>query len=278
MRVTYSVVPGFRPALGFTLFYLGLVVLLPLAALVLKSLELSFSQVVALLSEARVVSAFKVSLWTSLLAAFLNLFIGFIIAWVLTRYRVPGRKVLDALVDLPFALPTAVAGIVLTTIYTPNGWLGQYLSSWGFKVAFAPPGIVIALLFIGLPFIVRTVQPVLVELDGALEEAAATLGASRLQTFWRVMLPNLIPALLTGFALAFARGIGEYGSVIFIAGNMPHVSEIVPLVIVTKLEQYDYAGATVVALAMLLLSFSLLLFINGLQWWTRKLTGKEERS
>lgn len=278
MRVNYSVVPGFRPALGFTLFYLGLVVLLPLVALVLKSLELSLGQMMALLTEARVVAAFKVSLWTSLLAAFLNLFIGFVIAWVLTRYPLPGRKVLDALVDLPFALPTAVAGIVLTTLYTPNGWIGQYLSSWGLQVAFAPPGIVIALLFIGLPFIVRTVQPVLAELDGAIEEAAATLGANRLQTFWRVMLPNLIPALLTGFALAFARGIGEYGSVIFIAGNMPHVSEIVPLVIVTKLEQYDYAGATVVALAMLLLSFVLLLLINGLQWWTRKLTGKEERS
>lgn len=276
MHLTYSVVPGFRPALAFTLSYLSLVVLVPLVALALKAFGLSPAEMWALLSEPRVVAAFKISLWTALLAAFLNIFIGLLIAWVLTRYAVPGRRLWDALVDLPFALPTAVAGITLTAIYAPNGWIGQYLSDWGLQVAFAPPGIVIALLFIGLPFIVRTVQPVLAELDGAIEEAAATLGANRAQTFWRVMLPNLLPALLTGFALAFARGIGEYGSVIFIAGNMPFVSEIVPLVIVTKLEQYDYAGATTVALAMLLLSFVLLVLINALQWWTRKWTGKEE--
>ncbi|MBP7548232.1 MAG: sulfate ABC transporter permease subunit CysT [Corallincola sp.] len=276
MHLTYSVVPGFRPALAFTLTYLSLVVLVPLVALALKAFGLSPAEMWALLSEPRVVAAFKISLWTALLAAFLNIFIGLLIAWVLTRYAVPGRRLWDALVDLPFALPTAVAGITLTAIYAPNGWIGQYLSDWGLQVAFAPPGIVIALLFIGLPFIVRTVQPVLAELDGAIEEAAATLGANRAQTFWRVMLPNLLPALLTGFALAFARGIGEYGSVIFIAGNMPFVSEIVPLVIVTKLEQYDYAGATTVALAMLLLSFVLLVLINALQWWTRKWTGKEE--
>lgn len=276
MHLTYSVVPGFRPALAFTLTYLSLVVLVPLVALALKAFGLSPAEMWALLSEPRVVAAFKISLWTALLAAFLNIFIGLLIAWVLTRYAVPGRRLWDALVDLPFALPTAVAGITLTAIYAPNGWIGQYLNDWGLQVAFAPPGIVIALLFIGLPFIVRTVQPVLAELDGAIEEAAATLGANRAQTFWRVMLPNLLPALLTGFALAFARGIGEYGSVIFIAGNMPFVSEIVPLVIVTKLEQYDYAGATTVALAMLLLSFVLLVLINALQWWTRKWTGKEE--
>lgn len=277
MRVQYSVVPGFRPALGLTLVYLSLIVLVPLAALVVKALELSPGQMLDLLLAPRVVAAFRVSLWTSLVAASLNLLFGLLVAWVLVRYPLPGKRILDALVDLPFALPTAVAGIVLTEIYASNGWIGQWLAPLGIQLAFAPSGIVMALLFIGLPFVVRTVQPVLAELDHSVEEAAATLGARRWQTFVRLLLPNLLPALLTGFALALARGIGEYGSVIFIAGNMPMVSEIVPLVIVTRLEQYDYAGATVVALAMLLLSLLMLLAINGLQWWTRRWTGKEER-
>jgi sulfate transport system permease protein len=265
--------PGFRPALGFTVLYLSLLVLIPLSALLLKSLGLGPAQWYALLSSPRVLASFKVSLGTALVAASVNAVLGLVLAWVLTRYPLPGKRVFDALIDLPFALPTAVAGIVLTAIYAQNGWVGQYLEALGWKVAFTPSGITVALIFIGLPFVVRTVQPVLQDLDPAAEEAATSLGAGRWQVFAKVIFPNLVPALLTGFALAFARGIGEYGSVIFIAGNRPMYTEIVPLLIMTKLEQFDYVGATVIGMGMLLLSFAMLLIINGLQAWMRRRTG-----
>lgn len=253
----YSVIPGFGLTLGYTLVYLSLIVLIPLSATFVKAAELGWSGFWSVVTEPRV------------LAALVNLGAGLLVAWVLVRYRFPGRRLLDALVDLPFALPTAVAGISLTALYAGNGWVGRHLEPLGLKVAFTPVGITVALIFIGLPFVVRTVQPVLAELEPELEEAAASLGAGRLATFRRVLLPALVPALLTGFALAFARAVGEYGSVIFIAGNMPMVSEIAPLLIVTKLEQYDYVGATAVAVAMLAISFALLLLINLLQWWSR---------
>jgi len=265
-----SVIPGFGLTLGFTLAYLSLIVLIPLSATFLKSTELGWNGFWQTVTDPRVVASYRVSFGTSLLAAVVNLFAGLLVAWVLVRYRFPGKRLIDALVDLPFALPTAVAGIALTALYAGNGWVGQFLEPLGLKVAFTPVGITVALIFIGLPFVVRSVQPVLQELEPELEEAAASLGASRLTTFRRVMLPSLMPALLTGFALAFARGLGEYGSVIFIAGNMPMISEITPLLIITKLEQYDYAGATAIAVAMLLISFVLLLLINLLQWWSRK--------
>jgi sulfate transport system permease protein len=265
--------PGFRPALGFTVLYLCLIVLIPLSALLLKSFGFGPSQWWALLTGPRVLASFKVSLMTSGLAASINVVLGLLIAWVLVRYPLPGKKVWDALVDLPFALPTAVAGIVLTALYAKNGWIGQILEPLGFKIAFTPSGITVALIFIGLPFVVRTVQPVLQDLDASEEEAASSLGASRLQVFTKIIFPNILPALLTGFALAFARGLGEYGSVIFIAGNRPLVSEIVPLLIMTKLEQYDYVGATVIGMAMLIISFILLLIINLLQAWTRRRAG-----
>ena len=265
-----SVIPGFGLTLGFTLIYLSLIVLIPLSAAFLKSTQLGWGGFWETVTAPRVVASYRVSFGTSLLAAMVNLIAGLLVAWVLVRYRFPGRRLIDALVDLPFALPTAVAGIALTALYAGNGWLGQYLEPLGLKVAFTPVGITVALIFIGLPFVVRTVQPVLQELEPELEEAAATLGASRLTIFRRVLLPALLPALLTGFALAFARGLGEYGSVIFIAGNMPMISEITPLLIITKLEQYDYAGATAIAVAMLLISFVLLLAINLLQWWSRR--------
>jgi sulfate transport system permease protein len=271
--VQRSLMPGFRPALGFTVLYLCLVVLIPLSALLLKSLGYGPSQWWDLLTGPRVLASFKVSLTTSLLAAAINVVFGLLIAWVLVRYTLPGKRVLDALVDLPFALPTAVAGIVLTALYAKNGWIGQFLEPLGFKVAYTPAGITLALMFIGLPFVVRTVQPVLQDLDASEEEAASSLGASRLQIFAKIIFPNILPALLTGFALAFARGLGEYGSVIFIAGNRPLVSEIVPLLIMTKLEQYDYVGATVIGMAMLVISFILLLIINLLQAWTRRRAG-----
>jgi sulfate transport system permease protein len=277
IRVSSSgVLPGFGPALAFTLLYLTLLILIPLSTLVLRSSELSLAQFWAIVTEPRVVASFRVSFLTALIAAGANLVIGFTLAWALVRYHLPGKRLIDALIDLPFALPTAVAGIVLTAIYSANGWVGQYLEPLGFKVAYTPTGIVVALIFIGLPFVVRTVEPVLRDIEPAVEEVAANLGASRWQVFVRVLLPNLIPALLTGFALAFARGLGEYGSVIFIAGNMPMVSEIVPLLIVTKLEQYDYTGATAVALAMLILSFVLLLAINLLERWTRRRSDARE--
>ncbi len=265
-----SVLPGFGLTLGFTLTYLSLIVLLPLAALALKAAGLGWSGFWDAVLTPRVLAAFKVSFGLSLAAAAVNAVFGFVVAWVLVRYRFPGDRIVDALVDLPFALPTAVAGIALSALYAPNGWIGSLLMEWfGLKVAFTPLGIAIALTFIGLPFVVRTVQPILQDLPPEEEEAAAALGATRWQTFRRVVFPALLPALLTGFALAFARGVGEYGSVIFIAGNIPGLSEIIPLLIVIKLEQYDYAGAAAVGVLMLMASFVLLLALNLLQAWMR---------
>jgi sulfate transport system permease protein len=260
------VLPGFRLALGFSLTYLSLLVLIPLSAAFLKAFTLSWPQFVAAVASPRVVAAYKLSFGAAFGAAAINAVFGFAVAWVLVRYRFPGRRLIDALVDLPFALPTSVAGIALTAIYAPQGLIGHYLEAIGIKVAFTRLGVLIALVFIGLPFVVRTVQPVLEDIEPEREEAAATLGAGRFQTFVKVLLPTVRPALITGFALAFARALGEYGSVIFIAGNIPLVSEITPLIIITKLEQYDYAGATAVAVVMLLMSFVLLLLINYLQW------------
>jgi sulfate transport system permease protein len=268
------VMPGFGLSLGFTLFYLALIVLIPLSAVFLKTFTMSWDGFVHAVTSERVVASYKLSFGASLLAASINVVFGGIVAWVLVRYQFTGKRFIDALVDLPFALPTAVAGITLTALYSSNGWLGRPLEALGFKVAFTPVGVVVALTFIGLPFVVRTVQPVLEDAERELEEAAASLGANALQTFLRVVFPTILPALLTGFALAFARATGEYGSVIFIAGNMPMVSEITPLFIITKLEQYDYAGATAIAVVMLLASFAMLLAINLLQAWTRRRTGK----
>jgi sulfate transport system permease protein len=264
------VMPGFDLSLGFTLFYLALIVLIPLSAVFLKTFTMSWDDFWSAISSERVVASYRLTFGASLIAALINVVFGGLVAWVLVRYRFPGKKIVDALVDLPFALPTAVAGITLTALYSSNGWFGGFLEAAGIKVAFTPLGIVIALIFIGLPFVVRTVQPVLEEAERELEEAAASLGASSWQTFARVIFPTVLPALMTGFALAFARATGEYGSVIFIAGNMPMVSEITPLFIITKLEQYDYAGATAIACVMLVLSFLLLLAINLLQAWTRR--------
>lgn len=270
----HSVLPGFDLALGFTLMYLAFIVLIPLSAAFLKTFTLTWPAFWEAVSTPRVVASYKLTFGASLLAALLNGFFGLIVAWVLVRYEFVGKRVIDALVDLPFALPTAVAGIALTGLYAPNGWIGRYLAVWEIKVSFTPLGVLVALTFIGLPFVVRTVQPVLEDMQRELEEAAATLGASRWQTFTRVIFPTIAPALLTGFALAFARALGEYGSVIFIAGNMPLVSEITPLLIITKLEQYDYAGATAIAVVMLVSAFVLLLAINLLQAWTRKRQGR----
>ena len=270
----HTVLPGFDLALGLTLTYLCLIVLIPLSATFLRSTELTWDQFIEVVTSPRVVASYKLTFGASLLAAVINGVFGLLVAWVLVRYDFFGRRIVDALVDLPFALPTAVAGITLTGLYSANGWIGQYLEPLGIKVSFTPVGVFVAMTFIGLPFVVRTVQPVLEDLASELEEAAATLGASRWQSFTKVILPILMPALLTGFALAFARALGEYGSIIFIAGNMPMVSEITPLLIITKLEQYDYAGATSIAVVMLVMSFILLLAINGLQAWTRKRQGK----
>lgn len=269
------VLPGFGLSLGFTLAYLSLIVLIPLSAVFIKTAGMTFEQFIDAVTGERVVASYKLTFGASLLAAAINAVFGLILAWGLVRYTFPGKKLVDALIDLPFALPTAVAGIALTAIYAKNGWLGQYLEPLGIKIAFGPAGILVALIFIGLPFIVRTVQPILEDLDAEFEEAAASLGASRWQTVRRVVLPALFPALLTGFALAFARAVGEYGSVIFIAGNIPMVSEITPLMIITKLEQYDYQGATAIASVMLLFSFALLLLINGLQAYTSKKQGRQ---
>ncbi|KXS52169.1 MAG: sulfate transport system permease protein [Marinobacter sp. T13-3] len=274
MKRSFSILPGFRLASGITLFYLSLLVLIPLCALVWKTTELSLEDLLATLTNSRVLASFRVSILTALAAAFINLFLGFVIAWVLVRYPMPMKRLFDAVIDLPFALPTAVAGIVLAALYAPDGWIGSFFTELGIRIAYTPLGIVVALMFIGLPFVVRTVEPVLQDLDRQLEEAAQSLGATPWTIFRRVLFPPLIPALLTGFALAFARGLGEYGSVIFIAGNMPMVSEIVPLLIITKLEQYDYAGATAIGLMMLVVAFIMLLVINMLQAWTRKRTGK----
>lgn len=270
-----SVLPGFNLTLGYTIGYLSLIVLIPLTAVFLKTASMSFDEFWQVVSAERVVASYKLSFGASFLAAGINAVFGLLLAWALVRYSFPGKKLVDALVDLPFALPTAVAGIALTALYARNGWLGQYLEPLGIKVAFTPLGVLVALVFIGLPFVVRTVQPILEDLDTELEEAAASLGAQRWQTFRHVTLPILLPALLTGFALAFARAVGEYGSVIFIAGNLPMVSEITPLMIITKLEQYDYVGATAIASVMLVFSFVLLLIINGLQAWTAKRTGRD---
>ncbi|MGE5450372.1 MAG: sulfate ABC transporter permease subunit CysT [Acidobacteriota bacterium] len=269
-----SVLPGFDLALGLTLFYLCLIVLIPLSAAFLRTTALTWPEFVDVVTSPRVVASYKLTFGASVLAAIVNAVFGLLVAWVLVRYPFMGRRLVDALVDLPFALPTAVAGITLTGLYSANGWIGQWLEPLGLKVAFTPVGVFVAMTFIGLPFVVRTVQPVLEDLASELEEAAATLGAHRWQTFTRVILPILSPALLTGFALAFARALGEYGSIIFIAGNMPMVSEITPLLIITKLEQYDYAGATAIAVVMLVMSFVLLLAINGLQAWARKRQGQ----
>ncbi len=267
---TRRVLPGFGLSLGFTLAYLSLIVLVPLAAVFTKTATLSFAVFWDIVTTPRVLATYRLSFGASLLAAAINVVFGFLLAWSLVRYTFPGKRLIDALVDLPFALPTAVAGISLTALYAKNGWIGQYLEPLGIKVAFTPLGVLVALIFIGLPFVVRTVQPVLEDLDAEFEEAAASLGATRWQTIRRVVLPMLLPAILTGFALAFARAVGEYGSVIFIAGNLPMISEITPLIIITKLEQYDYAGATAVAAVMLVVSFILLLLINALQAWTRR--------
>jgi sulfate transport system permease protein len=274
-RSTRKVLPGFGLSLGFTLAYLSLIVLVPLAAVFIKSATLTAQQFWEIATAPRVMASYRLSFGTSLLAAAINAVFGLMLAWALVRYSFPGKRLVDSLVDLPFAMPTAVAGIALTALYAKNGWLGQYLVPLGINVAFTPLGVLVALVFIGLPFVVRTVQPVLEDLDTDYEEAAATLGATRWQAFWRVVLPTLTPALLTGFALAFARAVGEYGSVIFIAGNIPLVSEITPLIIITKLEQYDYVGATTVAAVMLVVSFILLLIINGLQAWTNRRSGRE---
>jgi sulfate transport system permease protein len=264
---SYSILPGFGLTLGYTVVYLSLIVLIPLAGLFVKSASMSWVQFWAAVSDARVVASYKLTLLSSLFAACVNAVFGFLVAWCLVRYRFPGRRIIDAMIDLPFALPTAVSGIVLTTIYAQNGWIGSLLVPLGIKVAYTRLGIVLALVFIGLPFVVRMVEPALQDLDPELEEAAASLGANRAQTFLRVVLPAMLPALSSGFALAFARALGEYGSVIFIAGNMPMRTEITSLLIVTKLEQYDYAGATAIAVVMLLASFVILLTINLLQWW-----------
>lgn len=265
-----SVIPGFNLTLGFTLFYLGLIVLIPLSAAFIKTASLTWPAFWETVTSPRVLASYRLTFGASLLAAFINSIFGLIIAWILVRYSFPGKRIIDALVDLPFALPTAVAGIALTAVYAPNGWIGQYLEPLGIKVAFTPLGVLVALIFIGLPFVVRTVQPVLEDVEKEVEEAAASLGANRWQTFRRIILPSILPALTTGFALAFARALGEYGSVIFIAGNMPMISEITPLLIISKLEQYDYAGATAIAVVMLVVSFVLLLIINALQAWVQK--------
>lgn len=268
------VLPGFGLSLGYTLVYLSLVVLIPLSAVFLKTATLSWAEFWDIVSAPRVVATYKLSFGASLLAAAINAVFGLALAWALVRYTFPGKKLIDALVDLPFALPTAVAGIALTALYAGNGWLGSVLEPLGFKVAFTPTGVLVALVFIGVPFVVRTVQPILEDLETELEEAASSLGAQRWTIFRRVILPILTPALLTGFALAFARAVGEYGSVIFIAGNIPMVSEITPLIIITKLEQYDYVGATAIAVVMLVFSFVMLLAINLLQAWSARRTGR----
>jgi sulfate/thiosulfate transport system permease protein len=265
-----GILPGFGLALGVTLTYLCLIVLIPLSAAVIKTATMSWSAFWDAVTSPRIMASYRLSFGAAFVGAAINALFGAVVAWVLVRYSFPGKRIVDALVDLPFALPTAVAGIALASIYAPNGWIGQWLAPVGIKVAFTPLGVLVALTFIGLPFVVRTVQPVLEDIEREVEEAAASLGANRLQTSIKVILPHVFPALLTGFALAFARGVGEYGSVVFIAGNVPMISEITPLIIVTKLEQYDYTGATAVAVVMLGVSFLLLLSINGLQAWVQQ--------
>lgn len=276
MAAQTGVLPGFRLTLGYTLLYLSLIVLLPVAAVFGKTLELGWGEFVGVVSNPRVLAAYRLSFGAALAAAAIDAVFGLLLAWVLVRYSFPGKRLVDALIDLPFALPTAVAGIALTALYAPNGWLGGWLAALGLKVAFTPLGILVALVFIGIPFVVRTVQPVLEEFEPEFEEAAVSLGASRWQVFRHVILPHVLPAVVTGFALAFARAVGEYGSVIFIAGNLPFVSEIAPLLIIGRLEQYDEAGATAIATVMLATSFALLLVINALQAWAARRGGKEQ--
>jgi sulfate transport system permease protein len=268
--VRSSVLPGFGLTMGFTVLYLSLIVMIPLATLPIRTASMGWDAFWATVTDPRVVASYRVTLTTSLAAAVVNGIFGLLVAWVLVRYGFPGRRLVDALVDLPFALPTAVAGITLTTLYAPNGWLGRPLAALGIPVAFTPTGITVALIFIGMPFVIRTLQPVIEDLDREVEEAATSLGANRWQTLRMVILPYLAPAWLTGFALSFARAIGEYGSVVFISGNMPMRTEISPLLIITKLEQFDYAGATAVAVVMLAISFTLLLVINALQHWSSR--------
>ncbi len=270
LKKQYSILPGFGLTLGYAVFYISLVLLAPLAVVFLKAATLSWEQLWNIITAPRVLASFRLSIGASLAGALINAVFGLLIAWVLVRYSFPGKKIIDSLVDLPFAMPTAVAGIALTSIYAEKGWIGSLFQPLGLKIAFTPLGVIIALAFIGLPFVVRTVQPVLQDFEKEIEEAAASLGANRWQTFRRVVLPALTPSWLTGFALAFARSLGEYGSVVFIAGNMPLRTEIVPLIIITKLEQFDYAGATAVAAVMLVISFTLLFVINLGQWWSRK--------
>jgi sulfate transport system permease protein len=273
-RTPTNALPGFGLTLGYTILYLSLIVLIPLAGVFFRTATLGVDGLIHVLTSARVVAALKLSFGTSLVAALINVVFGSLVAWVFVRYEFPGKRLFDAMIDLPFALPTAVAGIALTALYSGNGWVGQFLEPHGIKVAYSPLGIAVALTFIGLPFVVRTVEPVLRDAEAELEEASASLGANRWQTITRVIFPVIAPALLTGFALAFARGVGEYGSVIFIAGNLPGVSEIAPLLIVIKLEEFDYAGATAIAAAMLVISFTMLLFINLVQGWARKREGR----
>ena len=268
------VIPGFGLSLGFTLAYLSLIVIIPLSAVFIKSMGIGWDGFIDILNSERIIASLKLSFSTALLAALINVVFGLLLAWCLVRYSFPGKKIVDALVDLPFALPTAVAGIALTALYSKNGWVGQYLEKIGIEVAYTPIGITIALIFIGIPFVVRTVQPVLADIETELEEAASALGANRWQTITKVILPILLPALLTGFALAFARGVGEYGSVIFIAGNQPFKTEIAPLMIISRLEEYDYAGATTIAVVMLVISFTFLFLINLLQAWASRRTGR----
>jgi sulfate transport system permease protein len=270
-----SVLPGFGLTLGYTMLYLSLIVLIPLSSLFLKTASAPWEHVWQTISSRRVLASFQLTLGASLVAGIVNAFFGLGVAWMLVRYSFPGKRVIDAIVDLPFALPTAVSGIALTTIYAPTGWIGRWLEPLGIKATLSPLGVALALTFIGLPFVVRTLQPALEDLDPQVEEAAASLGAGRWQTFRYVIMPTILPALLTGFALAFARALGEYGSVVFIAGNMPMKTEIVPLLIVVKLEQFDYTGATTIATVMLIISFLLLLAINGIQWWAARYRGPE---
>jgi sulfate/thiosulfate transport system permease protein len=275
-RARGTALPGFGLAMGVTLTFLGLLVVLPLSTVILRASQLGLAEIIDVVTSPRAVAAYALTFGASLTAALVDTFFGVLVAWVLVRYRFPGRGILDALVDVPFAVPTAVSGIALTSLYSPRGWLGQWTFPLGIPTAYSRLGVTIALIFVSLPFVIRTVQPVLEELDREMEESAATLGASRLVTLVRVILPNLAPAALTGFALAFARAIGEYGSVVFIAGNMPMETEIAPLLIMTRLEQFDYAGATAIALVLLVVSFILLLAVNRLQSWTRRRTGHEQ--
>ena len=271
------VLPGFGLSLGFTLAYLSLIVLIPLSAVFIKSLGIGWEGLWEILSSERILKSLQLSFSSAIIAALINVVFGLLLAWCLVRYSFPGKRIVDALVDLPFALPTAVAGIALTSLYAPTGWIGQYLDPIGIKVAYTPIGITLALIFIGIPFVVRTVQPVLSDLETELEEAASALGANRFQIVTKIIFPILLPALITGFALAFARGVGEYGSVIFIAGNQPFKTEIAPLMIISRLEEYDYAGATTIAVVMLLISFVMLFLINLLQAWASRRTGRTAR-